>query len=335
MSGGSNTGGRFGTKEQVKIMYEKFPYPASTTDGGLISDLANLVGFTFPDDDFEGKTIMDFGCGSGHRLVRLAQAYPESNVIGVDMTEASLSVARQLSQKYKTDNLSFIQSDLVTFRSEQKADLITSTGVLHHLEKPQAGFDSVSANLKEDGVAAIWLYHQVGEFFRLLECELARILSKADAGEYDDGLKVLHELKLGLSKKQYGAETAHQKSGEVDDVSVNVDAFLHPIVNAYRFEETMQMCKNSGMSWTMITGVNRQGESWLLDPAGVSKNSKFVLQNSAIFDSELLIERFSALPILEKIKAIEIAWRPTGFTCLTGKNDSFKKCEPRVVAGVI
>lgn len=97
----------YGSQEQVRRMYEKFPYPSPVAGDDLIIDLANVVGFTFPEDEFEGKTIIDFGCGSGHRIVGLAKRYPKAKVVGVDMTSASLTVARDLASKHDASNMEF------------------------------------------------------------------------------------------------------------------------------------------------------------------------------------------------------------------------------------
>jgi ubiquinone/menaquinone biosynthesis C-methylase UbiE len=44
--------------------------------------------------EFAGKRILDFGCGSGASTVILARAFPDCDIVGLDMDEALLSVAR-------------------------------------------------------------------------------------------------------------------------------------------------------------------------------------------------------------------------------------------------
>jgi SAM-dependent methyltransferase len=325
----------YGTTAQVRAMYEKYPYPAPFAGDNLIFDLANAVSFTFPQEDFAGKTIIDYGCGTGHRLVGLAQRYPEADVIGVDIAGASLDVARRLAEAHKVRNISLVQHDLVAYRHPGGTDLITSTGVLHHLEDPQAGFSSVSVNLKEDGCALVWLYHSIGEYFRLLDCDLVKILSAADQGGYEQGIETIRELNLELPEEQYGSETAYQADGEIGRTSIDVDAYLHPIVRAYRFEEAAEMFHHSGLSWCCVNGVNRKGESKLLDPGETGEDSYFCLRPSEMLRSPRLIERFRALPLRQKLQVIEIVWKPTGFTCIGGKGRSFGRFGDRVAAGVL
>ena len=323
---------KYGPADRVRAMYDRYPYPSPAVGDDLILDLANVVGFAFPDEEFAGKTIVDFGCGTGHRLIALAQRYPGATVIGVDTTDAPLHVARELATRHGVGNVRFVDDDLLRFRHPGGADLVTATGVLHHLEDPQAGFDSVAKNLNERGVAVIWLYHAIGEYFRILDCELARLLSRAD--QYQDGLEVLGELGLSLSTDQYGARSAHQRE-DGRNLSFDVDAYLHPLVRAFRFEDAIRMCRHAGLDWVCINGVNRTGESKLLDPAGTAEDPYFCLRAEELFRTPGLVERFQRLTLLEKLRAIEITWSPTGFTCIAGRGASLSTCDPRIRSGAI
>jgi SAM-dependent methyltransferase len=324
-----------GTTQQVRAMYEKYPYPAPLAGSSLIFDLANVVGFTFPEEDFAGKTIIDYGCGTGHRLVGLAQRFPGAKVIGIDISAASLGVAQKLAAANQVENISFLEHDIVEYRRPNGADLITSTGVVHHLADPQAGFSSISANLREDGFALIWVYHSIGEHFRLLDRDLVKLLSAAGEEEYEDGINTIRELNLALPEENYGTKTEHLSNGQVGRTSIDVDAYLHPIVRAYRFEEAVEIFHQAGMTWGCINSVNRQSESKLLDPCEKSEEPYFCLQPAEIVRSPKLIERFRALPLRKKLQVIEIAWRPTGFTCIGGKGQSFGKCGERVAAAIL
>jgi SAM-dependent methyltransferase len=60
--------------------------------------------------DFDGKRILDFGCGSGASTVVLARMFPSAEVVGVDLFEDLLSVARARMAHYGLDNLRLLQS---------------------------------------------------------------------------------------------------------------------------------------------------------------------------------------------------------------------------------
>ncbi len=318
----------------VKRMYEKYPYPSANVGDSLIFDLASIVGFVFPGDDLRGKRILDLGCGSGHRLVGLAKQFPDGRFTGLDLSENSLKTALQLVEKYEANNVQLVNESLTEYVAHSKYDLIVSTGVLHHLEHPQQGFNQLSVNLKDDGMCIVWLYHMTGEYERLLSRELAHIM-KWSGGAPISELDILENLQLDLTYKQYGTDTSHQREQDVSRDAINMDAFLHPIVYAYRFEEAFELMNQAGLTWYGIHGVNRKGESKMLDLQRKSADPFFYLQPDELFTSDVLVKKYHSLSKMDKLKVIELSWRPTGFTCIGGKGGSFSMCDEIVFENLV
>lgn len=78
----------------------------------------------------DGPTIVDLGCGVGHGCHTLAQI-PGAHVLGVDVSEESLSYARR---HYDRSSIAWQQSDLVAFvESMPSFDYVVSRGVLEHI----------------------------------------------------------------------------------------------------------------------------------------------------------------------------------------------------------
>lgn len=321
-------------QQAVKRMYEKYPYPSANVGDSLIFDLANIVGFLFPGDDLRGKRILDLGCGTGHRLVGLAKQFPNGHFTGLDLSENSLNTASQLIEKHGTQNVQLVNENVTEYVSHSKYDLIVSTGVLHHLENPKQGFKQLSVNLKDDGVCIVWLYHMAGEYERLLSRELAHIM-KWSGGAPISEIDILENLNLDLSHKQYGTDTSHQGRRDVSRDAINMDAFLHPIVFAYRFEEVFELMNQAGLTWYGIHGVNRKGESKMIDLQQRSADPFFYLQPEDLFKSDTLVKKYHSLSKLDKLKAIELSWRPTGFTCVGGKGESYSMCDEIVFENLV
>ena len=74
----------------------------------------------------------------------------------------------------------------------------------------------------------------------------------------------MERLGLGLIPGQYGT-TATQKERDRSQLSINADAFMHPIVNAYRFDEAMAMFKTCDVQWVAINGANTANTMKLID----------------------------------------------------------------------
>jgi 2-polyprenyl-3-methyl-5-hydroxy-6-metoxy-1,4-benzoquinol methylase len=60
--------------------------------------------------EFEGKRLLDFGCGSGSSTVALASLFPRTEIIGVDLVEGNIPVARERARHYGVSNATFFIS---------------------------------------------------------------------------------------------------------------------------------------------------------------------------------------------------------------------------------
>ncbi len=95
---------------------------------------ASILGF-LDESRFVDKRILDFGCGSGASTTWLARMFPQTRIVGIDLSADFLSIARMRCAHYGLDNIEFLQSpdgesmppDLGTF------DFVTLTGVYEHL----------------------------------------------------------------------------------------------------------------------------------------------------------------------------------------------------------
>jgi SAM-dependent methyltransferase len=66
-----------------------------------------LLGYV-PAERFDGASILDFGCGSGASTMVLARMFPTATVVGVDLVEEFLVVARARAVHHGLDNVTFV-----------------------------------------------------------------------------------------------------------------------------------------------------------------------------------------------------------------------------------
>jgi SAM-dependent methyltransferase len=324
-----------GTVHDVRSMYQAFPYPSPTVGDTLIEDVAMSFLSFFGNDPLTGKRILDAGCGTGHRLLGVAQNYPDAHFVGVDMTPASLDVARTLMRKHQLHNVEFHCGDLTKFESAP-FDVIVSTGVIHHLENPCEGQRVLASLLAPEGILAVWHYHPLGEHRRLVDRELLLTLWDRSSG-LDTGVQIMESLGLRLQVQQYGSSAA-QASKEVSQLNIDVDAYLHPIVNAYRFDEAVSMFRDCAqLDWAAINNVNLPGVSKLLDLRELERGDFLAFCQSVdeLFADERLRARFRELDAADKMRVLELKLRPTGFTIVGGRGESYRSLEPRLQGNVI
>ena len=63
-----------------------------------------------PAEAFPGKRLLDFGCGSGASTIILARMFPRTHIVGVELDEQMVALARHRAAYYEVDTLSFYVS---------------------------------------------------------------------------------------------------------------------------------------------------------------------------------------------------------------------------------
>ncbi|WP_240339664.1 class I SAM-dependent methyltransferase [Halobacillus ihumii] len=83
--------------------------------------------------DRELDTIVDLGCGHGGYLRKLAETYPNVQMIGVDLNQDVVERARELAEGYP--NLSFEVADVMDWTpQEDGVDVILLHNVFHYIQ---------------------------------------------------------------------------------------------------------------------------------------------------------------------------------------------------------
>ena len=113
----------------------------------------------------QGKTVIDFGCGTGDQAIELAQR--GARVIGVDICERYLEQARSKAAAAGV-------SDRCVFRTEpdEPADFILSLDSFEHFDDPATILTIMASYLKPDGAVLVsfgpaWFHPYGGHLFSL------------------------------------------------------------------------------------------------------------------------------------------------------------------------
>jgi SAM-dependent methyltransferase len=104
---------------------------------GLIEDLRS------------GIRVTDVGCGTGTAARLIAEAFPNSTVVGYDVWPDSIDIAR--SRGEEPGNLTFEVSSVDDIPVEPPFDLVTAFDVIHDLADPLAGLIRIRESLSEGG----------------------------------------------------------------------------------------------------------------------------------------------------------------------------------------
>jgi len=98
----------------------------------------------------EGIRVADVGCGTGTAAIVMAEAYPSSSIAGFDLSDESLSIARERGAHLS--NLEFASNSAEDIPTDPPFDLITSFDVIHDLIAPLDGLRRIREALSDEGV---------------------------------------------------------------------------------------------------------------------------------------------------------------------------------------
>ena len=96
------------------------------------------------------RRILDLGCGPGDFSRRLARAFPNAEVIGVDGAPTMLERAASEPDS-KGLNIKWVEALLDSFEDAKGFDLIFSNSLLHHLHEPEQLWAALKSLGREDG----------------------------------------------------------------------------------------------------------------------------------------------------------------------------------------
>lgn len=82
--------------------------------------------------DFNGKKILDFGCGMGGMTLWYAQNW-NCEVVGMDIDPNHIEIAKKLQAKYEVKNVSFELRNVLENPIEEKFDFIILNDVAEHI----------------------------------------------------------------------------------------------------------------------------------------------------------------------------------------------------------
>jgi 2-polyprenyl-3-methyl-5-hydroxy-6-metoxy-1,4-benzoquinol methylase len=153
---------------KVQAQYEENPYPRWKDIGfNTASSYQQALLKNFPQlnlSRWQGKqklNVLVAGCGTGRQAIRLASYFNDLNIVAIDLSGRSLAYAKQQASEYDVNNIQFIQADILEFSDFPVLfDVIECSGVLHHMEDPEQGLQSLQKLLSPTGVMKIALYSE-------------------------------------------------------------------------------------------------------------------------------------------------------------------------------
>jgi tetratricopeptide (TPR) repeat protein/2-polyprenyl-3-methyl-5-hydroxy-6-metoxy-1,4-benzoquinol methylase len=154
---------------RVQQQYEENPYPrwAKSEPPGPPLPFEQYLRRKLPAAVFHslGKPQIDLliaGCGTGQHAIETAQRFASANVLAVDLSRTSLAYAQRKTLELGRGNIAYGQADILKLGALGRTfDVIESSGVLHHLAEPFAGWRALLSLLRPGGFMTIGLYSEI------------------------------------------------------------------------------------------------------------------------------------------------------------------------------
>jgi ubiquinone/menaquinone biosynthesis C-methylase UbiE len=96
--------------------------------GGVFPERVNLDGIT---------RILDIGCGPGGWAVDVANSYPSTKVVGIDISDTMINSARSEAKRHTLENVEFIKMNALQPLQfpDQKFDLVNMRGAVEYVPR--------------------------------------------------------------------------------------------------------------------------------------------------------------------------------------------------------
>lgn len=144
-----------------------------------------------------GIDVLDLGCGRGRVLLRLAELFPNSRFLGIDLSEEAVATAARTASEKGLTNVRFIARDLSDFdeRAEpDRFDFITTFDAVHDQARPLNVLRGIHRSMRPDAVYLMQdingsseihknIGHPIGTFLYTVSCMHCMTVSLAQGGE--------------------------------------------------------------------------------------------------------------------------------------------------------
>jgi ubiquinone/menaquinone biosynthesis C-methylase UbiE len=102
-----------------------------------------------------GIQVCDLGCAEGVAVMLMAQAFPQSRFIGIDISSEAIDAARRQTRRQKIENLEFIVLDAAHLKNNREMkglfDYVTAFDAIHDQTRPLDVLRGVHHILAPDG----------------------------------------------------------------------------------------------------------------------------------------------------------------------------------------
>ena len=213
---------------------------------------------------FDNFSILFAGCGMGSEIIDMAlklEKYKNIKLLGIDLSTTQLKMCKKRLEIHAVDDMVELKEmSLLDLKPEIHGtfDMIISLGVLHHLEDPQKGLDTLSSVLKEDGFMSLMVY---GKYGRTAVYQIQELLKRVNIGidNWPDKIQNFKNIYKQLPDNNlftYYDENMIVQDHNAGDEGI-VDLLLHNQDRSFSIPELYEWVNNSNLQIIEHSILNR------------------------------------------------------------------------------
>jgi SAM-dependent methyltransferase len=256
--------------DSLREQYNFEPYPRHGPDETSEDDLNALYIHSFVTPYYlrnqrvfntDNAVILDAGCGSGYKALTLSYANPGAKIVGIDISDRSVELARQRFAYQGRENYEFHVLGIEEIgRLGMEFDYINCDETLYLLDSPVAGLQALKSVLKPHGFIRTNLHSllQRNLFFRAQE--VFRMMGLMDDNPEDMEVQIAVEVIEAL-RPNVGLKAAQALIRQDDSPEVRKELILMNLLlqgdRGFTSPEMFQMVREGGLEWIDMVNWRR------------------------------------------------------------------------------
>jgi SAM-dependent methyltransferase len=294
----------------VKDQYTKYTYPKYNENMDIISPVPNQYSsnlfleqinyyiYNGCKNDFNGYKVLVAGVGLGSDIINmgfLLKKYKNIKLLGIDLSPTAINICKKRIIKYDLNNIELIELSLLDLdpNIHGKFDLIICIGVLHHLENPTDGLNSLKNVLEDNGCMSIMVY---GKYGRTGVYQMQDLMKKINNNSVnEDYLNKINNFKNIYKQLPYNNWF---KLGEhlISDHNYSdegiVDLILHCQDTSYTVSELYEFIEKSKLNIIEFSPATRYKYKYNIDEVIYSNNITEKYAINELFFGDLIKHNF-------------------------------------------
>lgn len=248
--------------EKIRQQFETSPYPRVLLEISAKNEsklyIHNFITAYYLRNqqviDTENKAILDAGCGSGYKSLILAEANPGAKIVGIDISEESVKLARTRLQYHGFANAEFYALSIEDLpRLGMEFDYINNDEVLYLLPDPVAGLQAMKSVLKPDGIIRSNLHSAMQRVWYFRTQEIFTMMGLMDGNPREPEIEMARETMKALKDEVLLKKMAWKPEFEKDDEQIMMN-YLFQGDKGYTIPEMFSALRAADLEFVSMVG---------------------------------------------------------------------------------